>query len=638
MATFYTGVDKERYDAGNKFLPMDWALKNYKAPTTTTEEEEEITTSYGIPNTNAFVNSGGGKTYYSPDKKISDFNKAIADRQNKLENPGWIQQQINKFTGGQRPVSEMGTLQYNPKFTRSYNKDTGMTSFGLPYETVSSDLEAVSNAGGAFGEMPVVPKLDERLTSGIPLGVGSLIARAMPDKYYSDFTVPEQALTQMYMGYTDQNNMGNKDPFGINVRSMTGNYAEYAGDQVTNLNEALKNSAQRFSDKHGVSITFNEATGQFESDNEDALNEWNRLTNNMQTRLGHYGKVTQNFNALKNNYASAKKQRAAWEKETAREQDWADKRFKDTGDYDEYAGAGGTWTGPHGPQFGDKDYADPGADAEENQPNSGASYSRPGMEGAPPGRHHWADGGRVGLKYGGLLSMLGREGFKKGGRQDRMGGTMEQTAQELREAAPDQFGGGMTIGHGSGGDNNEPPTVAKDNFTVDTDFMSTHPSMELMYSPSEWANIRARLYNEDITSEDDINFEGELTGSLPGNVDFSTYYNDQGVGNTNVNWNDIAATIDANKNIKNISLDKNIGDFNLKAATDLDNIKFGATWQPNDWLSAGATTDNMGNTNFNVGAKWEFGKPEIKHNAPSYQDQNPDLIYGLRNGGLVSIL
>ena len=34
MATFYTGVDQERYDAGNKYLPQDRFLLNYQAPTT----------------------------------------------------------------------------------------------------------------------------------------------------------------------------------------------------------------------------------------------------------------------------------------------------------------------------------------------------------------------------------------------------------------------------------------------------------------------------------------------------------------------------------------------------------------------------------------------------------------------------
>jgi hypothetical protein len=60
MATFYSGVDQQRYDAGEKFLPQDRFLLNYTSPTTGTEEEEQVTTSQGIPNTNAFINAGGG--------------------------------------------------------------------------------------------------------------------------------------------------------------------------------------------------------------------------------------------------------------------------------------------------------------------------------------------------------------------------------------------------------------------------------------------------------------------------------------------------------------------------------------------------------------------------------------------------
>jgi|3_EtaG_2_1085321.scaffolds.fasta_scaffold59543_2 hypothetical protein len=390
MATFYTGVDKERYDAGNKFLPMDWALLDYKAPTTNVVEDQ-VTTSYGIPNTNAFTNDGGG-TFYSRDQKISDFNKAIAERQNRLENPGWIQQQINKFTGGQRPVSEMGQVQYNPEFTRSYND--GITSFGLPVE---------GSGDGAFGEMPMVPQPDERLTGKIPLGIGSMISMALPDKYYSDFTTPEQALTQMYMGYTDPNtNMGNKDPFGINVRSMTGNYAEYADKAVNKTNEALAKSAA----KRG--LTWDAATGTIIGADEDdpAYQDFMNMTKGIQKRLGYYGNVTTNFNTLKSNYATAKKQRDTWEKETYRELDEADKKKwgpDGTGDHDEGSGAGGTWSGPVGPQPKDKDYADPGVDAAENQPG-GNDYGFDDSGGFTG--EGWSRGGRVGLRYGGLLSIL----------------------------------------------------------------------------------------------------------------------------------------------------------------------------------------------------------------------------------------
>jgi len=405
MATFYTGVDKERYDAGEKFLPQDRFLLNYAAPTTNTEEDQ-VTESFGIPA--AYNTSGSGGTFYSSDQKIRDFNKAIAERQNRLENPGWLQQQVNKFMGGgQRPVSEMTTVKYNPNFTRSYSD--GMTSFGLPYEQDAED--------GAFGEMPLVPTLDEKKGTGIPLGIGTLLSMA-PDAYYDKFTVPEQALTQMYMGYTDSNNVGNKDPFGINVRSGFGNYAEYAGEQVTNLNEALKNSAKKFSDNNpGANITFNEATGKYESDDEDALNEWNRLTNNMQTRLGHYGKVTENFNNLKSNYAAAKKQRDAWEKETYRELDAADKRFTGphgTGDYDEYSGAGGTPNFTiHDPHTTAGGYSYEGSDEQDkdNEYSGGSNTgsTQHGSSGMTKDQHsafRAATGGRVGLRYGGLLSIL----------------------------------------------------------------------------------------------------------------------------------------------------------------------------------------------------------------------------------------
>ena len=210
------------------------------------------------------------------------------------------------------------------------------------------------------------------------------------------------------MGYTDPNtNIGNKDPFGINVRSGFGNYAEYAGKQVTNLNEALAESAA----KRGLTWDANTGTIVGADEDDKAYQDFMSKTRGIQERLGHYGQVDQNFNTLKHNYAVAKKQRDAWEKETYRELDDADKRFKDTGDYDEYSGTGGTWSGPVGPHFGHKDYADPSTDAEENQPNNnqggqGGVKDSSGVTGG----YSYDSGGRqgygYGLKNGGLISIL----------------------------------------------------------------------------------------------------------------------------------------------------------------------------------------------------------------------------------------
>ena len=65
-----------------------------------------------------------------------------------------------------------------------------------------------------------------------------------------------------------------------------------------------------------------------------------------------------------------------------------------------------------------------------------------------------------------------------------------------------------------------------------------------------------------------------------------------------------------------IDYTKNIGNFNFEGTTDLDNYHLGATYNQGPFF-AGATTNNMGDTNFNVGARWQWGG---------------------KDGGLVSIL
>ena len=76
------------------------------------------------------------------------------------------------------------------------------------------------------------------------------------------------------------------------------------------------------------------------------------------------------------------------------------------------------------------------------------------------------DGGRIGFKRGTSGAPGGGDpGMTSGGgnkgRQDPMGGRTDQTAQEMREADPDQFGGGMNIGGdgNKGGDNYKDPIL-----------------------------------------------------------------------------------------------------------------------------------------------------------------------------------
>jgi len=233
----------------------------------------------------------------------------------------------------------------------------------------------------------------------------------------------DQAFIKQSSGYRGptvfgENTSGlNKDPFGLNVESLFGNYAEAVRDDVDKLSGHLTKSAEKrgltFDPVQGALV---DAAGNVidEEDYTDAMTDFMSMTKNIQQRNKYYKGVDQNFNTLKNNFEVAKKQRAAWEKETARELDEADKRFTGphgTGDYDEYAGAGGTPNFTiHDPSTTAEGYSYEGSDeqdkANEGASNTGgASYSRPGASGHPTG-HHWADGGRVGLRYGGLLSIL----------------------------------------------------------------------------------------------------------------------------------------------------------------------------------------------------------------------------------------
>ena len=90
MATFYTGVDKSIYQGGDHYVPMDKFRLNPYEPKNLSYTSESRPQSYGITNTNAFVNSGGGdgdnyRTDYRPNydyRKSLDYNPELSDLQN----------------------------------------------------------------------------------------------------------------------------------------------------------------------------------------------------------------------------------------------------------------------------------------------------------------------------------------------------------------------------------------------------------------------------------------------------------------------------------------------------------------------------------------------------------------------------
>ena len=190
---------------------------------------------------------GGGGVPTSPAGLTQDFMTATQERQNRLTNPNKVQSFINNFTGtGQRDIGKM---------IRS-----GVT--------------------------------DERLSSGLPLGLSGMVAKALPDKYY-DMSLGDQVFTQSQMGYTGSTVFGentsglNKDPFGLNTRSAFGNYAEAVGKDFANLSESLSTTGAIGSKKDFQGATFNEETGEFESDTLSAsqLDALNKRTNMVRSKF-----------------------------------------------------------------------------------------------------------------------------------------------------------------------------------------------------------------------------------------------------------------------------------------------------------------------------------------------------------------
>ena len=176
---------------------------------------------------------------------------------------------------------------------------------------------------------------------------------------------------------------------------------------------------------------------------------------------------------------------------------------------------------------------------------------------------------------------------------------------------------------------------------MNTDLISTEPSMELMYSPSELANIRARIFNKDLTSEDDINVEGDISGAI-GPVDYSTQFTDQGIGNTSINYNNLSALIDANKNF-NVGYNTNINDWDVNA--NISNLKDASVMASKNGWYGGINYDPDSGASGQIGWGTTFGGPEQTYNTQSLNDifvsptvYDDDIRLPIQYGGLVGIL
>jgi hypothetical protein len=141
---------------------------------------------------------------------------------------------------------------------------------------------------------------------------------------------------------------------------------------------------------------------------------------------------------------------------------------------------------------------------------------------------------------------------------------------------------------GEGGGDNQNKTIINtdNNKVVDTsNLLSQNPEISFNLSdPKNLALINARLYNQNILDNDDINLEGTLSNSL-GPIDFTNYFTDEGLKNINVSTDALGglftANVDPDLQLQNISYERNIGPGNLRFTGDRDNqfLSYGITYK-----------------------------------------------------------
>ena len=233
----YEGIDKKIYESGIHFRPLqEYAMEEYKWPTENTEGITNAGAAAGIPYTNAFTNAGGGAGSYAPRDLLPGFDSAINARQNRLQNPNKFSEFLAKFgIGGQRSVDQM------MRDSTAYN----MNELGPSYVTDSADETSIGN-------YPVANPLGVRKNM---FGVSGILSRILPSAYHDKFTMPEQIYTQSKMGYTGptvfgENNSGlQKDIFGRNTISASGNYAEKQAKDIQKLDDLF--ASDTFTNKYG---------------------------------------------------------------------------------------------------------------------------------------------------------------------------------------------------------------------------------------------------------------------------------------------------------------------------------------------------------------------------------------------------
>jgi len=273
MAIPLSAYDRKVIDAGYKFIPQTQYLLNpFQIPVAPDSNNPKIPIPIASGITSLQPQGGGGAL------QARDIN-------------------YNDFAG--LGFDAYSRRQPTPLVDDLYQSKLDKTFFGFPsyreQELTGPDMgEYISSGTDVPLELTTAGRLQSGLSS-IGKGITGLMSKAggigpisallgSMDKFD---TLPklDQQFIEQSMGYRGptvfgENTGGNYvDPFGVNVRSALGNYAEKVRDDFSSLTDSLTG---RLSDKYGA--TFNTETGMFESDDEEAAKKANKMTEMMRKK------------------------------------------------------------------------------------------------------------------------------------------------------------------------------------------------------------------------------------------------------------------------------------------------------------------------------------------------------------------
>lgn len=277
--SFYNLKDQGIYAAGDFFIPQE---RYRAAPYNVNQPNNPDDVPAGIP------------TVYQPQGNMTGGALQAGD--------------INYDSFAKAGFDAYANRQPTPLVDDLYQSKVDKTFMGFPsyrqQELTGPDMGEYIGSGTDIPlELTTAGKIQESL-GGIKEGLGSFADKvggfgpismvlSKMDKFDTLPALDQQFIKQS-MGYRGPTVFGENtgggyvDPFGVNVRSAFGNYAEKVRDDFSSLGDSLSG---RLSEKYGA--TFNSETGMFESEDEEAAAKANKMTKMMRAKYNFRQKQIQ---------------------------------------------------------------------------------------------------------------------------------------------------------------------------------------------------------------------------------------------------------------------------------------------------------------------------------------------------------